>query len=231
MTDDDLTTSDVLADEEKNFCNIYGTNADDDDNVIPLFDSLYFTETEFVDLINDEDINDLNNFTILSLNIANLFSKLNSFKVFLNNVSTQKNRPDVIILVETHIPNEVNAGYTENELKNILPGYNFFHKGRALKKGGGVGIFSRKSLKGEVELFADVTKKVNFIEESFENITIRIPELIPTKNGSPKKDLIVTAIYRQPNNNNNVIFCRELKLLLTIIDKKGNKIIKCHSIQ
>ena len=186
MINNDLTTSDVLADETRNFCNIY-ENSEDDDHIIPLLDSLYYTETEFIDNVNLKDINNSKNLTILSLNIANLFSKLSSFKIFLNNVSTQNNKPDIIIVVETHISSDVNAGYTPYELKNIIPGYNFFHKGRTSKKGGGVGIFTRKNLMSEAEICTEVSSKVNFLEEIFENITIRIPGLIPTKNGSSRK--------------------------------------------
>ena len=89
----ELTVLDVLADEQKNFCNVY---LDDDDNDhiddpgLPLKDSLYYTETEYVDLIGKECYSDLNHLSIISLNIANLLSKLSSPKVFLNNITTNQ---------------------------------------------------------------------------------------------------------------------------------------------
>ena len=89
----ELSVSDVLADEQKNFCNVYLDDDNDDDNDnqgLPLKDSLYYTETEYVDLIGKESYSDLNHLSIISLNIANLLSKLSSLKVFLNNISTKE---------------------------------------------------------------------------------------------------------------------------------------------
>ena len=34
-------------------------------------------------------------------------------------------------------------------MKNIIPGYNFYHKGRESKKGGGVGIFVSDGIHGK----------------------------------------------------------------------------------
>ena len=123
MSNDELTTSDVLNDKQKNFHELY-VRDDDDDHSVPLFDSLYYTETEFVDFIGTQNQTKTKNLTILSLNIANLLSKLNSFKLFLNNISTQQNSPEIIVVVETHV-SETNTVYTQAELKNILPNYNF----------------------------------------------------------------------------------------------------------
>ena len=67
----ELSVSDVLADENRNFCNVYIDN-DDDDTRLPLIDSLYYTESEYVDLINQESYSDLRNLSIISLNVANL---------------------------------------------------------------------------------------------------------------------------------------------------------------
>ena len=133
MGDDDLTISDVLLDEDKNLCNIYNFE-DQNDEPTTLKDSLYFTETEFNDFMKERKYCDNSILSILSLNIANLFSKLSSFKIFINNISSASKRPDVIVVVETHIK-EATIGYTDNELRNILPGYSFFHKGCSTKKG------------------------------------------------------------------------------------------------
>ena len=93
---DELTVSDVLADEHKNFCNVYLDDNDDNDvnnSGLPLTDSLYYTETEFVDLISHENYSDLTHLSIISLNVANLLSKLNSLKLFLNNIHTIEKKP------------------------------------------------------------------------------------------------------------------------------------------
>ena len=89
------------------------------------------------------------------MNIANLLSKLNSLKIFLDNINTTENKVDIIVVVETHINETTNAGYSKEELKSILPGYFFYNKGRQTKKGGGVGVFIRKDLTNEAELLEE----------------------------------------------------------------------------
>ena len=125
MNDDELTTSDVLIDETKNFTNIY-QNLEDEEEHAPLLDSLYFTESEFNNLMTQCHINS-DNLTILSLNIANLLSKLNSLKTFLNYISIKHVSPDIIIVTETHISDFINI-YTPDELRNRprIPPEKFF---------------------------------------------------------------------------------------------------------
>ena len=103
MIEDELAISDVIADDLKNFCNIY-SNADDEDEAgnIVLNDSLYYTETEFLELSNSRKFSNKQNLTIISINIANLLTKLRSLKLFIHNASTPENTPDIIIVVETH---------------------------------------------------------------------------------------------------------------------------------
>ena len=138
MSENELTCSDVLADECKNLCNLYPSSENDDlddvdDNVV-LRDSLYYTESEFTQFCELKNFKNGDNLTIISLNIANILSKLRSFKTFINNITTSENQPDIIIVVETHITNSTNAGYTQTELQNILPGYRLFHNGRTTSK-------------------------------------------------------------------------------------------------
>ena len=165
----ELSVSDVLADEQNNFCNVYLDNDDDKDDTdntgLPLTDSLYYTETEFVNFITKENYSDLTHLSIISLNVANLLSKLSSLKLFLNNISTKEKRPDIIVVVETHISVAINTGYTPNELTNLIQGYNFFHRGRVNKRGGGVGIFVRKGLNSDVKECTEIHSKVDYIEE------------------------------------------------------------------
>ena len=175
MTDDELTIPDVLADNQKNFCSVF-TCVDDEDEALnfTLSDSLYYTESEFVELIGSRNVRNSQNLTILSLNIANLLSKLRSLKVFVNNITTTTNKPDLIVVVETHLSKTTNAGHTESELKSILPGYKFFHKDRISKRGGGVGIF----ISNELSSKAKIIEQVKFTEENFENIIMQIPNAI-----------------------------------------------------
>ena len=224
MNNDELTTSDVLTDETKNFSNIYQNHEDEEEHA-PLLDSLYFTETDFNNLMTQCQTTS-DNVTIISLNIANLLSKLNSLKIFLNYISTNHVSPDIIVVTETHIL-DINSIYTPQEIKNLLPNYKFFHKGRSVKKAGGVGIFVSKTLDREAFAYPDTHGKIEFIEESFENIVISIPQLIETGNGNTKKDLVIAAIYRQPNIDNFETFETELQKLLQTIDKRKNELCSC----
>ena len=82
-------------------------------------DSLYYTEEEYTSLLTDKNMDNKRNLKIISLNIANLLSKLSGLKTLLNNISDSKNKPNIIVVTETHIPENHNLG--ENELKNLLP--------------------------------------------------------------------------------------------------------------
>ena len=144
----ELTIPDVFDDITKNLCSIF-SRSEESDEVTNLVDSLYYTENDFKDHIKSKNIQNVSNLTIISINIANLFSKLRFFKVFLNNITTSENQPDIIVVTETHISESTNTGYSKEELRKIIPGYNFYHVGRETKKGGGVGVFVSQKLKCE----------------------------------------------------------------------------------
>ena len=184
-------------------------------------DSLYYTESELVDMIRNRDIRNSHNLTILSINIANLLTKLRSLKLFIGNISTPNNRPDIIIVVETHITKLSNLGYTESELKTILPGYVFFHKGRTTMKGGGVGIFISELISSK----AMILEKIEFVDQYFESLVVHIPNIVSTPKNCSKRDLTVAAIYRQPNGQNYDRFISELEKFLTLTDKRNNEVI------
>ena len=148
MNNDDLSVSDVRADHSKNFCSIYQSVDEEDDtscDTVNLHDNEYYTESEFLNITTDNNLDKEKHLMILSLNIANLFSKLASLKRFLNYIASHGKKPDIVCLVETHINDSVNAGY-DKTLSNIIPGYDFFHQGRKSKMGGGVGILVSKDL-------------------------------------------------------------------------------------
>ena len=228
MNDEDLSTTDVLADRTKNLSNFYLTNDNDtdnvddnDDNSVLLHESLYFTESEFADFTVQKKYCNANNLTIISLNIANLYSKLSSLKCFLHNVTTTSNKPDIVIIVETHI-DEAKSDFDDESLTNIIEGYQFFHKGRKNNRGGGVGILVSNDIKGEAMLCRQTDRKVKFFEGIFENVIVRIPDCIE---GSPKKDLVLVALYRQPNNENTDSFLECMANLMKTIDKPRNEIV------
>ena len=53
---------------------------------------------------------------ILSLNIANLLTKLSSLKILIHNISNESNMPSIIALTETHLSESRRHGFSENEL-------------------------------------------------------------------------------------------------------------------
>ena len=216
----ELTVPDVCADISKNLSNLLAST-DEEEEALNLCDSLYYTESDFVDYINSSNVHNESNLTVISLNIANLLSKLHSLKIFLNGISTAKNKPDIIVVVETHLSNTVNSGLSQHELKTIVPGYNLYHRARDTKKGGGVGVFVSDKLNSE----AEILELARFQDEQFENIVIKIPSAINNHKNRSVKDLIVAAIYRQPNNDNFDVFNNELGRLLSSIDKKKNEVV------
>ena len=218
----ELTIPDVITDNDKNLLNVYKN--EDDDEAYLLNDSLYYTESEFLDLLKNKDITNGKNLTVISINIANLLSKLSSLKLFLNNITSPCNKPDVIVVVETHLSKAQNSGFDDSDLKKLIPGYVFFQRGRQTKRGGGVGVFINQDLSSEAGIFKEANK-VPFIEEHFENIVIQIPEVVSTGNNTFKKDLIIAAVYRPPNQGNSDIFQEGMETLLKTLDKRKHEII------
>ena len=226
MQNDEITVSDVLRDESKNLCNILKENdVDDTDDKILLTDSEYFTESEFVHYITSHEISEQNNVTILNINIANLLSKLTNFKIFLNNISTTINKPSIICVVETHLSQSKNTVYDKNQLENLIPGYKFVHAGRKQKKGGGVGIFVADKISEDIEIGIGFTGNSNFIDEVFESVSVKIPQLIGSNHNSVAKNLIILAVYRQPGHNDVETFLQKIDKWIDAVDKRNNEII------
>ena len=173
MQQSNITVSDVIDDHSKDLLNIFSTNDSDDDIIPNVEPSLYLTETELNDLFKAKRISDKNHMKLISLNIANVLSKLSSLKIMINNISNESNKPSLIALTETHLGKQGSQGYSENELKCLLPGYDFYHNDRKNKRGGGVGIFVSK----ELSFNADINVRNDFFEEEFfESITLTIPK-------------------------------------------------------
>ena len=173
MLDDELSITDVLIDSSKNLSNVLNPDVTEDnetDQTIRLPDNEYFSETDFIDLIRTANLKKADNLQILNLNIANLLSKLSSFKFFLSNLCHNGCKPDLILVVETHLTEQQQCGYNKEDLMNIVPGYKFFSRGRKEKKGGGVGIFVSKDIHVEPKLCDANEIGVSYVEEKFENL-------------------------------------------------------------
>ena len=73
----------------------------DDEIATILKQSPYLTETELIDFFKTKKISDETHIKLLSLNIANLLSKLSSLKILIQNISTESNKPNLIALTPT----------------------------------------------------------------------------------------------------------------------------------
>ena len=215
----ELHLNDVINDRSKYFGNIYDLRSNDDTNEIrtSFNDSQYYSESEFLTLLKDKNITDGNNLKLFNINIANVLTKLNSLKLLICNLSNEQNKPNIISVTETHLNDNQNHGFTSNELENLIPGYKFFNRNRRCDKFGGVGVFVDKALASEAKIERDDF----FIDEIFEGITLRVPNIRLERT---KKDLIVLTLYRQPKNRNLVQFHEQLQKWLNVFDKRTNEI-------
>ena len=69
MNNDDLTVTDVLADHSKNFCSIYQSVDEEDDtscDTVNLHDNEYYTESEFLNITTDNNLDKEKHLMILS---------------------------------------------------------------------------------------------------------------------------------------------------------------------
>jgi hypothetical protein len=134
MTQNELTIEDILEDDSKNFLKVFDTSSDSDDDEDndrnTLCDSNYHTPTDFRDMITAKNINNDENLTIISINIANIMTKLDHFKIFIKDLNTKRNKIDIIALTKTHLTETKINTYTKGELENLLEGYVFICKGR-----------------------------------------------------------------------------------------------------
>ena len=157
MQNSDTTISDILNDDSKDLNHVFSTippndNDDSNETTNDLKDSEYYTETELTDFLKNKKISDRTHLKLLTLNIANLLSKQRSLKLLVENISNEANRPNIIAITETHLNESRNQGYSDSELKGLLPGYQFFHKDRKTMKGGGVGVFVENRLADDAKI-------------------------------------------------------------------------------
>ena len=214
-----LTLPDIINDVTKDFTKILKTDEENVENESEIKTSDYFSETDFTNFQKSKRISNATHFTTLSLNIANVLSKLSSLKTMIHTISNESNHPSLISVTETHLNENRCQGYSQSELKNLLPGYKFFHKDRKNKKGGGVGIFINDKMADNCLIEPDTEF---FKEETFEGVTLKIPDF-PLKSG--KKNLIILTVYRQPGQENLKNFLELLEKWLDKYDKRSNEII------
>lgn len=160
----------------------------------------YFTEAQFNEKVKSESHGaSAPQFSILHLNIRSLEHNLSNLTDLLNNV-------DIKFSV---------IGITETWLRDLvhlvdLNGFNFFHKHRSGRVGGGVGLYLSNNFtaKSRDDLCFDD-------DELAESLFIEI-------NKSIGENIIVGAIYRPPNQSvenfltkyNALIFLKKIKYVI-----------------
>ena len=89
--------------DSTNFNNIYANDENDENNEFDngVQDSLYYSEEEYTLLLSEHKMNDTKNLKIISMNIANLFSKLSGLKSLIANLSNNSNKPNIIVITDT----------------------------------------------------------------------------------------------------------------------------------
>ena len=155
----------------------------------------YFELTNPIDALHGDLL-------VIQLNIRGLLGKLSNLKDLVNKASRGKSI-DIILLCETW--------QNKNSPPINLPGYNYIHKTRKHKLGGGVGIFVSNRIR-----FTEV--KLQFTYECIEQILIKIT----TKNDN--KTIMVGSLYRPPYTNDTK-FVEEYNNLLLEIQNHSKKII------
>lgn len=159
--------------------NILHSNIDPDFNLLDAFTSSspYYSIINFLNMINNNDLNSNNFLSILHINSRSLLNKLSDLLLLNNAIGNYFN---VIVISET---------WLNDESVNLidLPGYNFLFKNRSNKKGGGVGIFLKLGLDYTLfdnALSTDDVSECLCIEIKFHN-----------------SSAIIFAIYRPPNSD------------------------------
>ena len=134
---------------------------------------------DYGELIKDKS--DMNNLTVLQLNIHGILNKQDKLKNLLNDIR-KDSRVDVAMLVETWLNKN-------NDKRLKVPGYQFFGFHRKQKKGGGVGILvsqelqcrTRKDLCLNVPNFESITLEIRTNSDSFFVCTIYRPQTVKKK--------------------------------------------------
>ena len=158
----------------------YHENNESDNNINPdnsfniNFDCKYYTEYKF-----NQEINKVQDFYILHFNCGSLSANLREIITCLHGLSQNF---DIIALSETW--------FSTSDNLNIfyLPAYQFCHRDRENRRGGGVAIYVKNGI--EFDVMESLSCAVdNLLECISINVCV-----------SRKKSIIVTCIYGQPDS-------------------------------
>ena len=137
----------------------------------------------------------------MQLNVCGLYSKLDQIKTLLDTVTTEK-KPDVLMLCETW--------QSKNSPIPDLPGYDYIHKARTHKLGGGVGILISDNLTYKTR--PDLEINTETLEHYIVELKLKT------------KGLVLCSGYRAPGNNPGK-FVSEYSELLSKINGTGLPVI------
>ena len=150
---------------------------DPDQQFFHQIDSKYYLSDQFNDKITV--FHSKSSFSLIHQNIRSLNQNLTSFTDFLSTIDLDF---DVIGITETWLQNSI-------EYTPFIEGYNFIHKCRSSKAGGGVGIY----IKSDV-VFKQKPDLDFYESDILESIFVEI--LRPNQS-----NIVIGTIYRQPNTN------------------------------
>lgn len=156
------------------------------------FNSIKHSCTEYSELeFNNNFPISEKSFKLLHINMRSLKKNFLELTNFLNLLETDL---DAIAITETWFDD-----HTEIDYFNIL-NYNFFHKARQKKRGGGVALYVNSKYQSDI-----IEEKTFTIENVCEAITVEV--IINNKK------IVLTSIYRAPNTDVDT-FSHKLKQLL-----------------
>ena len=173
----------------------------DSDNMtfnVDLKQSDYFSVKEF-----NSKFSSSNKFLLIQINCRSLPKNFCNLQLL---VSSLEKKPDVIVLSETWIHENLTALYT-------IPEYNFISISRKNKRGGGVGFYLS-------------SKYAYTVRDDIVAMSDKSCEFLPIEITLSNKSIIIISIYRPPNADVSM-FTSKVSEILSIpsLNKKNKKII------
>jgi len=180
-----LGMDDICADPQFNFLSFFSEENDDDAVPDSFFTTNHCSPYSNINLncnyISNDDFSTLNmnQFTVLSLNIQSLAAKFGEFSDLINEMQTSKVCPDILCLQETW-------NIVDNSMYP-LPNYHpLLSTVRTNARGGGVAIYVKQHLS-----FKILSQYSIFLERIFESLIVEIT--LPSN-----KKIVIGSIYRPP---------------------------------
>ena len=167
-----------------------------DQNNLPTNNDKYYLDNEFNHVTSEYLKKSANNFSLLHINARSLNKNFDSLSQLLQSINTNFN---VIGITETWLKDPTSLINMNN--------YNFIHKSRVNKSGGGVGMYILNNI--DFKLRDDITSDLTSMESMFIEI-----------DNKERKNTVIGNIYRPPNCDIKK-FLNEFELLTSKINKEN----------